>query len=136
MAEARRAMEEAGHEVRQAWHEAREELGRAYREARDELRQAYREIVADNDDDRLPLPPPADPGRARGPGEDAEGLPVPIVPGTRVTQAEARPPAPPVPAVPAVPARLASRSQSSVSAPRSARIRKGAARPPPRRSRP
>jgi hypothetical protein len=117
--EARRAMEEAGHEVRQAWHEAREELGRAYREARDEIRQAYREIVADNDDDRLPLPPPTlTPGEDAVPArEDAEGLPVPIVPGTRVTQAEARPPAPPVPAVPAVPARLASQSQSSVSGP-------------------
>ncbi len=63
------------------------------------------------------------PGPARRPGaEDADGLPVPIVPGTRVTEAEARPPA--RRSRPArVPARLASRLDPGP-APRSARIRK------------
>jgi hypothetical protein len=105
-AEASRAIREAGHEVRQAWHETREELGRAYQEARDEIRQAYHEALADDDDGRTPLPPvPSSVAPAR---EEVEGLPVPIVPGTRVTQAEARPP---VPSRPQASARLASQGR-------------------------
>ncbi len=98
-AEARRAMEEAGREIRQAYHEAKAEIGQAYREARDEIRQAYREVVADNDG-RPPLPPPPPPPRAVPALEEADGLPVPIVPGTRVTEAEAKPPVPARPAGP------------------------------------
>lgn len=110
-AEARRALAEAGRELRAAYHEARGEVSRAYREARDELREAYREMVADRGGrPPLPPPPPPPPPPAAAPAlEEADGLPVPIVPGTRVTEAEARPP---VPAVPAVPARLASRAQA------------------------
>jgi hypothetical protein len=105
-AEARRAFREAGQEVRQAWHETREELGRAYQEARDEIRQAYHEALADDDDGRTPLPPV--PSSVVPEREEAEGLPVPIVPGTRVTQAEARPP---VPSRPQVSPRLASQAR-------------------------
>jgi hypothetical protein len=94
VAEARRAMDEARQDVRQAWHEVRDELNRAYRETRDEIRQAYREAVAEQD--RRPvLPPPPPPTPAVAPAREvADGLPVPIVPGTRVTEAEARPPVP------------------------------------------
>jgi hypothetical protein len=105
-AEARRAIREAGQEVRQAWHETREELGRAYQEARDEIRQAYHEALADDDGGRTPLPPvPSSVAPAR---EEVEGLPVPIVPGTRVTRAEARPP---VASRPQAPPRLASQAR-------------------------
>ncbi len=105
-AEASRAIREAGHEVRQAWHETREEIGRAYQEARDEIRQAYHEALADDDGEPIPLPPvPSSVAPAR---EEAEGLPVPIVPGTRVTRAEARPP---VPSRPQASPRLASRAR-------------------------
>jgi hypothetical protein len=110
LAEARRAMEEAQHEVHQAWLEVRAEVGRTYREARDEIRHAYREAVADNDD-RPTLPPPP-PAPAAAPAlEDADGLPVPIVAGTRVTEAEARPPVPAIPPRPPIPARPAAHAE-------------------------
>jgi hypothetical protein len=109
-AEARRALVEAGRDLREAYREARDEVSRAYREARDELHRAYREVVADRGG-RPPLPPPPLPPPAEAPAlEEADGLPVPIVPGTRVTEAEARPP---VPAAPPVPARLASQGQAA-----------------------
>ncbi len=98
-AEASRAIREAGHEVRQAWHETRQEIGRAYQEARDEIRHAYHEALADDEDGRTLLPPP--PSSVVPALEEAEGLPVPIVPGTRVTHAEARPPVAPRPQAPA-----------------------------------
>jgi hypothetical protein len=85
LAEAGRAIDEAHQEVRQA-----------YRQARGEIRQAWNEVSlayqgAIPVDSGQP-PPPVIPAR-----EQAEGLPVAIVPGTRVTEAEARPPAPPIP---------------------------------------
>ncbi len=95
VSEARRAMVEAGREARNAWHEARDEMGRAYREARDEIREAYHEVLADVDGRRPtePVPPPPPPAPdAVAATEEADGLPVRIVPGTRVTQAEVRPP--------------------------------------------
>ncbi len=102
VAEARRAMHDAGREFRQAWHEARDEMRQAYREARDEMRQAYREVRdelagREGSSSVLPPPPPPPPPPAPTPvaaSEDAEGLPVRIVPGTRVTEAEIRPPVP------------------------------------------
>jgi hypothetical protein len=103
VAEARRAMEEAKHDVHQAWHEVRDELDRAYREARDEIRQAYREVVAEHQGRRPVMPPPPPPPAAVPAREEADGLPVPIVPGTRVTEAEARPPVPARPAAHAAP---------------------------------
>jgi hypothetical protein len=73
--------------------EARDETRQAWSEARDEVRRAYRNVLA-ADDSELPLPPspPASPLQVR---EQADGIPVPIVPWTRVTDAEARPPASP-----------------------------------------
>lgn len=97
--EARLALAEAGHELRQAYREARDELGRSYREARDEIRHAYRELTADGRPD-FPPPGPAVPPAM----EEVEGVPVPIVPGTRVTDAEA---VPPTPGVLPAPARVA-----------------------------
>lgn len=109
VAEARRAMHEAGREFHEAWREARDEMSRAYREARDEMRQAYREVrdeLAGREESSSVLPPPPPPPAplptAVAAGEEAEGLPVRIVPGTRVTEAEIRPPVPARPAVLAV----------------------------------
>jgi hypothetical protein len=92
--EAREALDEA----HRAINEARDEIRQAYNEAREEVHQVF-----DGDDDSWSRPNP--------PREEAEGLPVPIVPGTRVTVAQTRPPAPPIPPVrpvssarPAVPA--------------------------------
>src|SRR5438876_481812 len=53
-------------------------------------------------------PPPV----AAQPREQADGLPVPIVPGTRVTEAEVRPPAPPIPPVPPRPVVVISHGQA------------------------
>jgi hypothetical protein len=103
LAEAGRAVHEASHEVRKAFGEARKEIRHAFREVSEEVRQAYHEALAANDGPRPPVPPapPVPPVSAR---EEVDGIPVPIVPGTRVTRAEAQPP------VPAAPARLVSRA--------------------------
>jgi hypothetical protein len=99
IAEARHAIDEARHEVRQAWHQARDEMRQAYHEASDEVRQAYHEVlVAEGGQPPVPPPPPHLPPLAPE-REEADGIPVPIVPGTRVTEAEARPPVPPHPVV-------------------------------------
>jgi hypothetical protein len=84
-AEARRALREAHDEVREAFAEARNEIREAFDEAR----------VSLVDDDDPPRPPAPAPSAATVEREEAEGLPVPIVPGTRVTVAEPRPPVPP-----------------------------------------
>ena len=101
----RRALAEARDEVREALAEARDEVRQAFDEARDEVHQAFDEVrvalVSDDDRSRaLPPVPPSPPSAS----EEAEGLPVPIVPGTRVTEAEARPPVPRASAVAVVPA--------------------------------
>jgi uncharacterized membrane protein len=85
LAEAGRAIDEAHQEVRQAYRQARGEIRQAWNEVNQDVRQAYHEALAADGSQ----PPPA--------REQAEGLPVAIVPGTRVTEAEARPPAPPIP---------------------------------------
>lgn len=108
VAQARRAMEEAGHEARHAWQEAKAELRQAYADARDEIRQAYHDAVAQGGGRRPTLPPPPAPSVVP-PREEADGLPVPIVPGTRVTDAEARPPVA-SPEVPRTTARLAAQT--------------------------
>ena len=100
-AEARQQTRRALAEARQALDEARDEVRQAFDEARDEVRQAFDEVrvalVSDDDDPphaiRLRL------RRSASAREEAEGLPVPIVPGTRVTEAEAEPPAPPAPPI-------------------------------------
>jgi hypothetical protein len=90
-------------EARRALAEARDEVRSAFDEARDDVRQAFDDVRVslDSDDDAPRRPKPA---RAAKPTAKVEvdGLPVPIVPGTRVTNAEPRPPAPPVPPAPAV----------------------------------
>ncbi len=92
------ALAEAGDEFRQALDEARDDLRQAFAEARDDLHEAFGDVrvalVSDDDSSRALPPVPACPSAA---SEVAEGLPVPIVPGTRVTEAEARPPAPVAP---------------------------------------
>ncbi len=94
LAEAGQAIDEARHEVRKAYRQARGEIRQAWNEVSNEVRQAYHET---NGGGQPPVPPPPSPVPAViPPREPAEGLPVAIVPGTRVTEAEARPPAPPV----------------------------------------
>jgi hypothetical protein len=74
-------------------------MRQAYHEASDEVRQAYHEVlVAEGGQPPVPPTPPLSPALAPE-REEADGIPVPIVPGTRVTEAEARPPVPPRPVV-------------------------------------
>jgi hypothetical protein len=109
-----RFVSEAGDEVRQSLREARDDVRQSLREARDDVRQAFNEVrdefhQAFNGDDNPwsgPTPPPE--------LEEADGLPVPIVPGSRVTVAQTKPPAPAVP--PAPPARRARRKVSAPAA--------------------
>ena len=77
IAEARRAIDEARNEARRAIDEARNEA----RQALDQARHEVREAIHHGGDPGFPSPP-------RSLLEAAEDLPVPIVPGTRVTQAE------------------------------------------------
>ena len=86
-------------QTRQALHEARAEVRQAFDEAQDEVRQASDEVRKATRSQTtihpMLLPPaPQPPTSAR---EEAEGLPVPIVPGTRVSEAQAQPPVPPRP---------------------------------------
>jgi hypothetical protein len=78
----------AGHDVKQALKEAGHEIRHAVGEASDDVHHAIDEVrgalFCENDDK------PAVVER-----EEADGLPVPIVPGTRVTEAQAVAPAPP-----------------------------------------
>jgi hypothetical protein len=90
LADAKQAIDEARREVHQAWRETRNELRHAWHEVSSEVREA---VASDDDDDQPSLPPPAS-TPAPAACEEAEGLPVPIVPGTRVTEAQARPPVP------------------------------------------
>jgi hypothetical protein len=105
--QARQAFDEARDEARQAFDEARhaldearDEARQAFDEARGEVRQAFDEVrgtlVSSDDPAHAPPLAPSSPPSAR---VEAEGLPVPIVPGTRVSEAEARPPAPPHPMI-------------------------------------
>ena len=77
--------------ARRAGRSARPGTRRATRSARRTTRHWRRTA------DQRPLCRPRPPSPRSLAREDAEGLPVPIVPGTRVTEAEARPPAPAVP---------------------------------------
>jgi len=120
----RRAIDEA----REALAEARDEVRHALEEAREDVRAAFDEVrvALVNDDDSTHGPRPDTALKATA-SEDVDGLPVPIVPGTRVTEAEARtpiqpipavrvhasaPPAPPAPAAPALAAVAAAESAS------------------------
>jgi hypothetical protein len=101
-----RLANEVRDEVRQAVHRVRTEVRQAVDEVRHEVRQVF-----DGDDDSR---------SRRNPSlEEADGLPVPIVPGTRVTLAQTKPPAPPIaPAPPAPPAPRARPAAPAVPAPK------------------
>jgi hypothetical protein len=77
--EVKRALKEAGHDIRHAVGEASEDVHNALGEMRDAL---FPESADDDDPYVVER-------------EDAEGLPVKIVPGTRTTEAKPVPPAPP-----------------------------------------
>jgi hypothetical protein len=87
--EARRhVVARAGHDVKQALREAGHDIRSAVGEASEDIHHAIAEVrgaVFPEDDD-----PPAVVER-----EEADGLPVKIVPGTRVTEAQPVPPVPP-----------------------------------------
>jgi hypothetical protein len=82
-----RALRDAEHEIRHAVDKTHDEVHRAIAEVRGAFRS--------EDDDDAELTGVAQANVLER--EDAEGLPVPIVPGTRVTDAQPVPPAPPVP---------------------------------------
>jgi hypothetical protein len=87
--EARRHLvSKAGHEVKQALKEAGHEIRHAVGEASDEVHHAIDEVrgALFSEDEAKPSVVER---------EEADGLPVPIVPGTRVTEAQAVPPSPP-----------------------------------------
>ena len=96
-----RVLAEARDEVRQTLDQASDEVRQVFAEARDDLHEAFDEVrvtlVSDDDSTRARPAVPASPPAA---SEVAEGLPVPIVPGTRVTEAEAMPPIAAAPAAP------------------------------------
>jgi hypothetical protein len=98
--ESRKQTRRALAEAREALAEARNEVHHAFAEARDDVRAAFDEVrvalVSDDDPAHGPRPVPAPKALA---SEEVDGLPVPIVPGTRVTKAEARPPIHPQPIV-------------------------------------
>jgi hypothetical protein len=100
--EVQRALREAEHEIRHAVDKTHDEVHRALEQARGALRSDDDEDVAETSVAQAPVLE----------RENAEGLPVPIVPGSRVTDAQAVPPAPPIPA--RVRSRIESRSQPRV----------------------
>jgi hypothetical protein len=85
LAKAGKAIEETGHEIRHAVGEASQEFLPAA--------QAGRGAIHPNDDDVI-VAGSVGAQASVVEREDADGLPVPIVPGTRVTQAQALPPYP------------------------------------------
>ena len=85
----RRALAEA----RQALSEARDEVRQALDEARDEVHHAFDEVRVAFVSDDIPAPPVLGRPAHSAATEDADEIPVPIVPGTRVTNAEATAPA-------------------------------------------
>jgi hypothetical protein len=111
-AEARLETRRALAEARRALTQAREEAHRALDEARNEIRasldEARAEFASDQERDGGSAQDVQDATAAPGrPLEQADGLPVPIVPGTRVTEVEARPPHPAKPSIRSAPATAA-----------------------------
>ena len=113
--QARRAL----HEARAALAEARDEVRQALDEARNDVRAAFEEVkVALVNDDHTLDGARSNPAPKVAASEEVDDLPVPIVPGTRVVEAEATPPmhsqpgvrvdAPVPPAPPAAPTLAAS----------------------------
>lgn len=87
--DARRSIREAARDVKEAAEDAREAAEEAARDAREAARQAARDA---RDAVRSVTVDTGIPTR-----EYVEGLPVPVVPGSRVTVARPEPPAPPSP---------------------------------------
>ncbi len=94
--EARKHLAKAGREVHRALREAKQDIREAVGKTHDEIHRAFdevREVFGTSDDDGdMPPPVPVPPSVVER--EEAEGLPVAIVPGTRVTDAQAEPPVP------------------------------------------
>ncbi|MFO0889194.1 MAG: hypothetical protein U0790_08645 [Isosphaeraceae bacterium] len=90
--EARRATIEAQHEAREAVRQAREDVRQAIEDARHEVHEALAEAGQELGEALREDDEPREDAEAR---EDAEGIPVPIVRGTRVAVATALPPGPP-----------------------------------------
>ena len=99
--EAKRQLAKAGREVQRALRDAEHEIRHAVDKTHDEVHRAIDEVrgalLANDDDENDTKPPVPQPSAVER--EDAEGLPVAIVPGTRVTEAQAVPPVPPRPAI-------------------------------------
>jgi hypothetical protein len=92
--EARKHLAKAGREVHRALREAKQDIREAVGKTHDEIHRAIdevREVFGSSDDDGdMPPPVPVPPSVVER--EEAEGLPVAIVPGTRVTEAQTEPP--------------------------------------------
>jgi hypothetical protein len=137
--QARRALEEA----REALAEARHEVRQALDEARNDVRAAFDEVkVAFVNDDHPQDGARPDPVPKVAASEEVDGLPVPIVPGTRVIEAEATPPihpqpdvrvhapappAPPAPALAALPAAVSPSLEQTVTGQLSATVERAVA---------
>jgi hypothetical protein len=88
LTEARAALAEARHEVRTAVGEARHEVRTAMVKARQALASAGQARSASHAENVAAV--------CQNPGcEDVDGIPVPVIPGTRVTDAVPQPPVPP-----------------------------------------
>ncbi len=104
---ARRRALESRQQTRRALEEAREALAEAKDEVRQALGDARADVRAAFDEVRVALVSDDDPPHARRSDsapkatacEEVDGLPVPIVPGTRVTEAKVTPPIRPQPPV-------------------------------------
>jgi hypothetical protein len=137
--QARRALEEA----REALAEARDEVRQALDEARNDVRAAFDEVkVAFVNDDHTQDGARPNPAPKVEASEEVDGLPVPIVPGTRVIEAEAKPsihpqpavrvhapapPAPPAPALATPPAAASPSVQKTVTGQLSATVERAVA---------
>ncbi len=93
--EAKRHLAKAGREVQRALRDAEHEIRHAVDKTHDEVHRAIDEVRGAllSDDDNSEVGTPPQPSIVER--EEAEGLPVAIVPGTRVTEARPVPPAPP-----------------------------------------
>jgi hypothetical protein len=92
--EARKHFAKAGREAHRALREAKDEFRHAVDKTHDGIHRAIdevREVFGTDDDDNEGT---IDAQRSVVEREEADGLPVPIVPGTRVSEAQAVPPAP------------------------------------------
>jgi hypothetical protein len=98
--ESRRQTQRALDDARQALAEARDEVHHALAEVHKDMRMAFDEVrVALVSDDGAHHRPRPDPAAKVTASEAVDGIPVPIVPGTRVSEATVTPPVHPQPTV-------------------------------------